>query len=1430
MKKTCSRILSLVLALSLVLSVGVFQMATPALAAEQDPVDPRENPSKVYMIRQVSSGLYMDVGGTKEYWDVASGNSVVLSPESNSRNLLWKLVAFGDDYYRIVSIGKPGMMLNVYWKNYGAGNLVNARSRGAFLSITNAQRFDLVSSGNNSFCIQTTSWPDFTTDYCIGYDGTELVQRDISNSDDNLKWEFIPTDSAAAYFSDWFSKDSNEYNHALATWAMELSDYAYNPLMETGHIVPGVLSDTTREIKDELVSLGFHKDELFQKGYTFGAPFAHTIAHQFIDLADETAEEADIHPLVVLPIRGSASILDWLNDVATATVFTDQWGFNLARDKVLESLRDYLLATRTDGDVQYRLIDRSPKILITGHSQGAAIANLVTAHLNDCTRYSEKRAKCEFCKNLNLDQNNIYGYTFATPRVERDIDADKQKTDHGNLFNILNNNDVVTWVPSTIYRWWPNEQRWCRYGRSVADTMKAPITAIAPVGVFGHAMSTYLRWLQEKWSNPNPTFEQLEDVAAGRKAVGIAPILVRIKCPVDVTIYDNQGNVAGQIINEVAIDHWEDSGIFAWVTADGAKNFFLPYGSELSHAQVVARDGGTMELAMAKVDALSDEPYDMKAFDNILLEKGREYYIDLSGENIEISDVRLMVTENNVIIGEVATDGVTTVPVKNIAIEGDHQRILTVGQTTLLTVSYIPTLPTNRTIIWTSSNEAVATVDINGVVTAHSPGGAIITGTSQDGGYKDQCIITVEPATEISILGDPTIILTPAQQHQLTADVTINSVSRPITWSSSNEAIAVVSTNGTVTGVSVGNAIITATTKDGKTASVVVNVENQTSITIMGDATRILALGQQHQLIANVTNNSTSLPVTWSSSNEAVAPVTASGLVTAGAVGSAMITATTKDGYVAQVMITVEASTAITIAGDATRVLVQGTQLQLNANVTSNSTALPLTWTSSNEAVATVTANGLVAALSLGSTIITATTKDGYAAQVLVTVEAGTAISIVGNPTRTLKTGAQEQLVANVTNNSTALPITWASSNDAVTTVSASGLVTALTSGSAVITATTKDGFTAQVLVTVEGNTTITIVGDATRILTLGQQYQLAANVTQNSTALPITWSSSNETVAPITAGGMVTALKAGTAIITATTKDGFMAQVLVSVEAATEISIAGAAERIATLGKTIQLTATVTQNNTALPITWASSNTAVAAVSANGLVTANAIGSAMITATTKDGVSAQVMINVEAQTTITIAGEATRILTLGLSEQLFANVPNNSTALPITWTSSNTAVATVNEYGIVTAKAAGSAMITATTKDGVSAQVMITVEAPTTLSLSNVPSGKLVVGKTHKLIANVPHNSTALPITWTSSNEAVATISADGVITPKAPGNTIITATTNDGLSEQIIVSVEKEECAVLRWLRTLWNWIVAPFKWLWNAISYPFRTIGKL
>jgi len=1404
MKKGLSRILSLVLALSLVLGMGVFQMATTAFAVDGDPVTSVSGGKDYYIINR-ATGKYLDAGSNTLS---AFGDTVTVEEYSGMLSQQWTLVPNGDGY-QVVPLSDMSIMLNVTLGLNYDGNNITART--FLLIFASRHRFNFEYSNGSFHIVSDRSAFSFNA-RCLGLDGTDVVLRNITDDEDR-KWDLIEIDDSSAEILDHLS---DVFNQKTAAWTMDLAYAAYNPLPPfipeaLAHVLlPGpVMTIPKDETADKLLrENGYTVDPIY--GYDPCQTAAHVIGHK------QTLVNGVSRPLIAVVVRGSVTWNDWgMNFRTQLDWFPYKEEFEDGKNKVLANLKQYIY--------DKNLTD--PVVLITGHSLGAAIANLLAADLMTKEKWS---------------QENVYAYTFATPRVQ-DNNVDPV-TIHPNIFNILNRNDFVTYIPNSRLGLFTNGlslcDSWKRHGEDYNVIMPLtgklfgfiPVGTIfdtAPVGLFGHLMSVYSSWIHAQ--RARLTEAQLKQMSKDAVAKGFLPRLISAKCPVDITLYDNDGNVIAEVVNNV-VTRIAGGEVTAWVTEEGEKNFFLPHGMDVSHAEVVATDNGTMKFGIATLDADSDDMlHEIKTVTDILLEKGREYYVDLS-EDIAISDVRMMVTENGEIIGEVAADGVTTVPVKGITIEGDHQRILTVGDTTLLTVAYKPTLPTNRTIIWTSSNEAVATVDINGVVTAHSVGGAIITGTSQDGGYKDQCIISVEPATEISIDGDPTIILNFGQQHQLSATVTVNSVSRPITWSSNNEAVAMVSSSGLVTGLSLGSAIITATTKDGKTARVTVNVENKTAITIMGDPTRILTLGQQHQLIATVTNNSTALPITWSSSNEAVAPVTASGIVSALSVGSAMITATTKDGYVAQVMITVEAKTGITIVGDPARILTLGQQHQLTADVTNNSTALPISWSSSNQAVAPVSATGLVTAQSLGSAIITATTKDGYTAQVLVTVEAGTVITIAGDPTRILKLGQQHQLTANVTQNSAALPIVWSSNNEAVATVSANGLVSALSLGSAMITATTKDGKTAQIMVTVEASTAITIPGDFARILTLGQQYQLTADVTPNSTSLPVTWSSSNQAIVPVTANGLITGLSLGSAVITATTKDGYSAQVMVTVEAKTVITIAGDATRIAALGTPLQLTANVTQNSTALPLTWASSNAAVATVAADGLVTPKAVGSTMITVTTKDGYSAQVMVTVETPTTISIAGAATRIIALGLSEQLVANVSQNSTALPLTWTSSNTAVATVNEYGIVTSKAVGSTMITVTTKDGKSAQVMVTVEAPTTISISGKPSGNLTVGKPHQLTANVPHNSTALPITWTSSNEAVATISASGLITPKAPGNTIITATTKDGVSEQFIVTVVKQEFWLWRWLKTFFGWLAKPFIWLWNAISYPFRKIGKL
>ena len=228
---------------------------------------------------------------------------------------------------------------------------------------------------------------------------------------------------------------------------------------------------------------------------------------------------------------------------------------------------------------------------------------------------------------------------------------------------------------------------------------------------------------------------------------------------------------------------------------------------------------------------------------------------------------------------------------------------------------------------------------------------------------------------------------------------------------------------------------------------------------------------------------------------------------------------------------------------------------------------------------------------------------------------------------------------------------------------------------------------------------------------------------------------------------------------------------------------------------QTATLTATVTPANaTNKSVTWNSSNTAVATVDANGKVTAVADGTATITATTVDGTNLSATCEVTVAipvpaTGISLNNTMLNLTAVGQTATLTATVtPANATNKSVTWTSSNTAVATVDANGKVTAVADGTATITATTADGtnLSATCEVTVAIPvpaTGISLNNTMLNLTAVGQTATLTATVtPSNATNKSVTWTSSNTAVATVSSTGVVTAQANGNATIIANTADG------------------------------------------------
>ena len=193
----------------------------------------------------------------------------------------------------------------------------------------------------------------------------------------------------------------------------------------------------------------------------------------------------------------------------------------------------------------------------------------------------------------------------------------------------------------------------------------------------------------------------------------------------------------------------------------------------------------------------------------------------------------------NFIIKAFTDNETTTVDVEKVSLN-KSATTLTEGESETLTATITPSNATgDKTVKWSSSNEAVATVDSNGKVTAKKAGTAVITATSSNG-KSASCTVTVKQK-EIAITGislnKSTTSLTEGESETLTATITPSNATgdKTVKWSSSNGAVAAVDSNGKVTAKKAGTAVITATSSNGKTAGCTVTVKQKDTYTGLRD-------------------------------------------------------------------------------------------------------------------------------------------------------------------------------------------------------------------------------------------------------------------------------------------------------------------------------------------------------------------------------------------------------------------------------------------------------------------------------------------------------------------------------------------------------------------------------------------------------------------
>ena len=402
-----------------------------------------------------------------------------------------------------------------------------------------------------------------------------------------------------------------------------------------------------------------------------------------------------------------------------------------------------------------------------------------------------------------------------------------------------------------------------------------------------------------------------------------------------------------------------------------------------------------------------------------------------------------------------------------------------------------------------------------------------------------------------------------------------------------------------------------------------------------------------------------------------------------------------------------------------------------------------------------------------------------------------------------LPLGDKYDLIATVNpSNATTKTVTWTTSDDSIVALYATEenpandrrKARAKGVGEAVITVTSKDNPSAKdtCTITVYKPVTGVTVTPTAKTVKVGETFQINYTVSPSDARFKtVTWSSSNPTVASVNTG-KVTAKAPGKATITCKTADGgYTATCAVTVEEE-YVKVTGVSldktEMTMKKGANKYLTATVKPSNaTNKEVTWTSSDKEVAYVNASGKVSAYKAGMATITVKTKDG-------GYKATCKVTVTQPVTGIkvsktaLTMVVADEvkITATVkPEDATNKDVTWSSSDTGVAKVNN-GKITAKGKGKATITATSVDGgFKATCEVTVNKGVKVTGITLDRTTLTLNKGQAKILTptiTPSNATNQEVRWSSSNKSVAGVGSNGKVSAYAPGTTTITCTTRNG------------------------------------------------
>lgn len=751
-----------------------------------------------------------------------------------------------------------------------------------------------------------------------------------------------------------------------------------------------------------------------------------------------------------------------------------------------------------------------------------------------------------------------------------------------------------------------------------------------------------------------------------------------------------------------------------------------------------------------------------------------------------------------------------------------------------LTPTILPDNAGNKSVTWETGDPDVVTVDENGTVTVVGAGQTIVMCRSvSDPDVTGTCNFNILQAVESIELNKASVNTTTDEVNPvyLRADVyPLDAYDKSVTWESNDDSVATVTNDGIVVLKGAGDAVITCRSVSTPyvTAMCNIHIENAVSGLSLKERSIVRYSNDKSgiQMIAVLEAAELSVrEIRWSTSDDSVAAVSDSGIVSVVAPGEAVITATSVSNP------DVSAECGVTVLQSVTSITLNETEIvrdsddlgtvQLTASVApADAVNKALRWESSAPAVATVNDEGLVTLVGTGSAVITCSSLSDPDTKAICTVTVNQVVtSLRMNMSRvtryTSETGDLHLQAYALPSFAPDRGVIWESSDTDVAQVDENGYLTVLSAGTAVITAksVSKPGLTASCSLTVLQGAESVALSESS--LTL---YNDQSDVTKLSAAVSpvnaenkdVVWTSSNEDVAVVSDEGEITVVGTGNAVITCTSagNPNASASCTVTVKHAVQNIILNESEIVCYPDDVTewQLTASVqpayADNK---DVTWASSDAGVVTVAADGTLTITGVGEAVITCVSNEKPS------VTASCTVTVKQPMSGIVLDRMTVELYnddengvqltASVfPEDTDDRDVIWRSDNEYVAIVDDDGNVMPMGSGTANITchsARRPEDIVAACAVTVHQRVEAIDIEADTASALPGEIVQLNAVCyPDYAAVRTVTWSSDDPSIASVDENGLITAMNYGTAVITATSEDGgdVSAEWMVRVDHE------------------------------------